>query len=279
VIIYTSDNGFFHGEHRIMSEKVLPYEPSIRLPFVMRGPGVPRGLRLGQLVGNIDWAPTILEAAHASAFRRMDGSSLWRLLRDPTLEPGRELVLENGRGVNSVPQYRGLRNQRFLYVRHDTTGEQELYDLRRDPYELNNLEDSDRYARTRLLLASRLRSLQHCRGSGCSRSRPKVRLAVRELVGGRFRRRGRRAASTRTRPIGSCARRDVRLALSGREDHRVERVRYFNGRRRLGGARRAPFRLDVKRSRLRSRRTVRLRARVSTFDGRVATVDRRIRTC
>ena len=53
---------------------------------------------------------------------------------------------ENGAGVNSVPQYRGLRNDRFLYVRHDTTGEYELYDLRKDPYELHNVEDNDEYA-------------------------------------------------------------------------------------------------------------------------------------
>ncbi|MDQ4042072.1 MAG: sulfatase, partial [Actinomycetota bacterium] len=264
VIIYTSDNGFFHGEHRVPSEKILPYEPGIRVPMVIKGPGVPRGLKLGQLVGNIDWAPTVLEAAKASAQRRLDGTSLWRLLRDATREPGRELVLENGRGVNSVPQFRALRNNRFLYVRHDTTGEQELYDLRKDPYELNNLEDSRRYARIRGLLSRRLRALQNCRGSRCSASRPKVAMAVRELV--RRGRRSRRAASTRTRPVGSCASRDVRLVLAGRERRRVELVRYFTGGRRLGVARRRPFRLDVKRSKLGDGGTLRLRARVTTFD-------------
>jgi arylsulfatase A-like enzyme len=276
VIIYTSDNGFFHGEHRVRSEKMLPYEPAIRVPFVMRGPGVPRGRRMGQLVGNIDWAPTILDAAGASALRRLDGSSLWRLLRDPTREPGRELVIENGRGVNSVPQYRALRNNRFLYVRHDTTGEQELYDLRRDPVELNNLEDNRRYAATKSLLSRRLRSLQRCRGSRCSLSRPRVRMAVREVL---RRTPQRRAASTRTRVIGSCTARDVRLALSGTEGRRVESVRYFIGTRRLGTARRRPFRIDVKKARLRAGRTLRLRARVTTFDGRLATLDRRLRTC
>jgi N-acetylglucosamine-6-sulfatase len=279
LIIYTSDNGFLHGEHRLRSEKVVPYEPSIRVPFIMRGPGVPRGRKLSQLVGNIDWAPTILEAARAPAFRRLDGSSAWRLLRDTTLEPGRELVLENGRGANGVPQYRALRNNRFLYVRIDATGEQELYDLRSDPYELNNLEDDDRYAAIRQLLSRRLASLQRCRGSGCSSSRPAVRMALREVLPRGSRGRGRRAATTRTRPIGSCASRDVRLAISGREGRRVQVVRYFNGRRRLGAARRAPFRLDVTKSKLRAGRRLRLRARVTTFDGRLTTVDRRLRTC
>jgi N-acetylglucosamine-6-sulfatase len=139
VIIYTSDNGFFHGEHGVRSEKVLPYEPGIRTPLVMRGPGVPAGRRLNQLVGNVDLAPTIMDIADAVPSRVPDGRSLFTLLGDRTRELGREFVLENGRGVNSVPQYRALRNNRFLYVRHDTTGELELYDLRKDPFQLKNL--------------------------------------------------------------------------------------------------------------------------------------------
>jgi len=203
---------------------------------------------------------------------------LWELVRDPTLEPGRELVIENGQGVNSVPQFRALRNNRFLYVRHDTTGEQELYDLRRDPFELRNLEDDDRYAATRSLLSRRLRSLQRCRGEGCSASRPSLRMALRELVRGK-KRGGRPAETTRTRRIGRCASRGVRLALTGREYRRVQGVRYFSGRRRLGAAGRRPFRLDVRRSKLPGGRKLRLRARVTTFDGRVATLDRHLRTC
>ena len=57
LIIYTSDNGFFHGEHRIRSEKVLPYWPAANVPLVMRGPGVLRGRTLKQLVANVDLAP------------------------------------------------------------------------------------------------------------------------------------------------------------------------------------------------------------------------------
>src|SRR5690606_34763605 len=96
LLIYTSDNGFFHGEHRIASEKVLPYEESARIPLIVRGPDVPRGKRIGQLVSNIDWAPTIVDAAGARAGRLMDGSSLFDVIEDPRREPGREVVLENG---------------------------------------------------------------------------------------------------------------------------------------------------------------------------------------
>ena len=85
LIIYTSDNGFFHGEHGVRSEKVLPYEPGIRTPLIMRGPGVPVAKRQNQLVGNVDLAPTILEAARAATPGRVqDGRSLFGLLRDRT---------------------------------------------------------------------------------------------------------------------------------------------------------------------------------------------------
>ena len=271
VIIYTSDNGFFHGEHGVRSEKVLPYEPGIRVPLIMRGPGVPAGRRLNQLVGNVDLSPTILDIARGQPGRVQDGRSLFGLMRDRSLELGREFVLENGRGVNSVPQYRALRNNRFLYVRHDTTGEFELYDLRKDPYQLKNLEDSDAYAGIRKLLARRLRSLQRCRGRGCFKSRPSVRMALRQVRPPRKRR--------RTRTNQSCVSRDIRLSLFGKEGRRVESVRYTTGRRRLGSSRRRPFAVRVKRTRLRAGRQVKLRARITTVDGRVVTVDRRVTTC
>jgi N-acetylglucosamine-6-sulfatase len=60
LILFTSDNGFFHGEHRVPYGKVMVYEPSVAVPLIMRGPGVPRGARRGQLVTNADLAPTIL---------------------------------------------------------------------------------------------------------------------------------------------------------------------------------------------------------------------------
>ena len=65
LIVFTADNGFFHGEHRVRNGKVLVYEPSIRVPLILRGPGVPRGAVRRQLVTNADLAPTILDAADA----------------------------------------------------------------------------------------------------------------------------------------------------------------------------------------------------------------------
>ena len=76
LIIYTSDNGFFHGEHRVFQGKQRIYEESIRVPLQMRGPGIAPGTRVGELSINADLAPTIVAAANASPGLVMDGQSL-----------------------------------------------------------------------------------------------------------------------------------------------------------------------------------------------------------
>ena len=278
LVIYTADNGFYHGEHRVRSEKTLPYEPGIRVPLLMRGPGVPRGERRDQVVGNIDLAPTIVEAAGATPTLVQDGRSLLDLLRDPTLEFGREIVLENGNGVYRIPPFRGIRNDRFTFVRHDATGEVELYDLREDPFQLQSLDEYERYDRVRRLLARRLRVLETCAGALCQSGRPAVRLRLREVVRP-SRRRGRATGVRRLRRVRSCLSRDLRLGVYGRERKLVERTGYYLNNRRVASTSRPPFGVDVKRRRLPARRTVTVRARITTIDGRVITRDRVLRTC
>ena len=131
LIVFTSDNGFFHGEHRVPNGKVLVYEPSIRVPLLMRGPGVPEGARRRQLVTNADLAPTILEAARADATLPQDGRSLFGLMEDRGLEWGRDLLIEGAPGVNQ-PAYDALRTYRYVYAQY-ANGERELYDLRARP--------------------------------------------------------------------------------------------------------------------------------------------------
>ena len=135
LVVFTSDNGFFHGEHRVGVGKLFPYEPSIRVPLMMRGPGIPAGLKLRQLVTNADVARTILDATGATPGRNQDGRSLLDLARDPGLWWGRELLLEGG-DRNGLT-FAGVRNYRFKYIEH-TTGERELYDLEADPDELQS---------------------------------------------------------------------------------------------------------------------------------------------
>jgi arylsulfatase A-like enzyme len=161
-IIFTADNGFFHGEHRIPTGKVLPYEPSIRVPLLMRGPGLPRGRVTSAAAANIDLAPTIAAMAKARAGRVVDGISLLPIARGGAGVRGRELVIESGQGA----RFTGLRNDRYLYVEH-STGEQELYDLVTDPAQLQSRHADPAYAAVKATLAARLAVLRTCAGAAC----------------------------------------------------------------------------------------------------------------
>jgi N-acetylglucosamine-6-sulfatase len=167
LIIFTSDNGFFHGEHRVPSGKLLAYEPSIRVPLIIRGPGIPAGLRLGQRGANIDLAPTIVDAAGASPGRVMDGRSLLPIIAQPDTPLRRDLLVERGPGAGT---FTALRAPAYLYVEH-RSGEQELYDLARDPFQLASRHADPAYAAIKENLALRLDHLRACSGLAC-RVRP-----------------------------------------------------------------------------------------------------------
>jgi N-acetylglucosamine-6-sulfatase len=167
LIVFTSDNGFFHGEHRVPSGKVLPYEPSIRVPLIMRGPGIPAGLRLSQRVANIDLAPTIVDAAGATSGRVMDGRSLLPVIASPGMSLNRDLLVERGPGQGT---FTALRAPNYLYAEYGN-GEQELYDLARDPYQLTSRHADSAYAAIEADLAERLAHLRACSGLTC-RTRP-----------------------------------------------------------------------------------------------------------
>ncbi len=255
LIMFTSDNGFFHGEHRVRDGKVLVYEPSIRVPLVLRGPGVRRGAHRRQLVTNADLAPTILDAANARPGRVEDGRSLFPLLRDSGREWGRDLLIEGNAGVNGG--FTALRTYRYIYVEY-SNGERELYDLRSDPFQLQSRHADPAYASIRAALAGRLAALKACRGRGCRRH-PRLRLA--------------------TRPRHRCARRAVRARIVGSDRRTVAEVDFIVRGRRAARDRKPPFVKRVRIRRVRPGRRFRLRARATTVDGRVMTLDRRLRRC
>ena len=183
VILFTSDNGFFHGEHRINRGKVLPYEPSIRVPLLIRAPGLPQGVHRRQPVGNVDLAPTILDFARARPGRVQDGQSLIPIMRDPRYWPGRGLDLEayrkpvNAKQGSSPPViFQGVRTDRYMYARY-RSGAQELYDLRNDPLELQNAASDPAYAGARTALQRLLGQLVNCVGRAC-RGKPALSLQV-----------------------------------------------------------------------------------------------------
>jgi len=165
MVIFTSDNGFMAGEHRVPSGKMLAYEPSIRVPLLVRVPGIPAGSRRDDLVWNGDLAPTILALAGAHPAFPLDGRSLFA-----PPDPRRAILLEGPAAPRTLglPRFSGLRTPRYKYIEH-LRGARELYDLRRDPYELANLARLPRMAGVKAQLGRRLARLQGCAGAGCLR--------------------------------------------------------------------------------------------------------------
>ncbi len=167
VILFTSDNGLHLGEHRIGNQKLTPYEESIRVPLIVRGPGVTPGVR-GHMVLNIDLAPTIAELAGARA-RAGDGRSLVPLLAsNPPPQEGwrQDFLVENWEGGQiQVPPYQALRTRDYLFVEYQTGG-RELYDLRADPFQLESLHGRADPSLIRRL-SDRLNALKQCAGARC----------------------------------------------------------------------------------------------------------------
>jgi N-acetylglucosamine-6-sulfatase len=159
VLIFTSDNGYFHGEHRIPEHKQHIYEESIRVPLLMRGPGIPQGVTIPDLVINADLAPTLVDLANTDPGRAMDGRSLIPVANNPGIEQGRRLLIEE-------PSFKAIRTERYMYAEHSSGGK-ELYDLREDPYELVSRHNAPAYASVRAQLANRLQALRGCAGVSC----------------------------------------------------------------------------------------------------------------
>jgi hypothetical protein len=151
------------------------------VPLLIRGPGVPKGVHRRQPVGNVDLAPTILDFAHAKAGRKEDGMSLLPIMRSKRDWPGRGMDLETYFTPDPLEDpedpplnYQGVRTDRYLYANYGT-GEQELYDLRTDPFELQNAVNNPAYAEAKASLQRLLGGLANCAGKTC-RARPAVKL-------------------------------------------------------------------------------------------------------
>jgi N-acetylglucosamine-6-sulfatase len=158
--IFTSDNGLEMGAHRIQFKNFL-YEEGERVPLIIRGPGVPENVTRDQLVANIDLAPTIVAITKAQPLRVMDGINLLPLTRDPTSDIGRDLLFES----TDLGIY-GIRRGPWAYNRY-SNGDEELYNLNTDPYELESLGKDQAYADLRASLAAELERLKTCSGASC----------------------------------------------------------------------------------------------------------------
>lgn len=251
LIVFTADNGFFHGEHRVPDGKVLVYEPSVRVPLVLRGPGIPAGVSRPNLTANVDLAATILDVANARPGRRLDGRTLLPFARDGLVRSGRDILLE-------TTGYSAIRTPRHVFVQH-ASGEQELYDLAADPHQLQSLHADARFAALKTDLGARLARLRVCAGDSCRRGAD-LRLSARY-------RRGRAA----------CVRSTVRLRIAGSAASRISSVSFYRGRTRIRRDSRAPYTASISPRRLRTRTLV--RAVVTLRDSRSQSVDRPLRAC
>lgn len=207
-ILFTSDNGFFFGEHRLLGGKFLAYEPATHLPFLIRGPGVKQDSSTGELAANIDIAPTILQLAGVEADKSIDGRSLVPFLRDPELRTRRPILFESfvessdvnaqgaitsgsassatasGKAHASLlappKDYEGIRIGPYKYIAWPS-GEKELYDINKDPNELNNIAKVPNFYPIRNFLHRQLRRFENCSGRECREVTPQLPLTRTEF--------------------------------------------------------------------------------------------------
>lgn len=187
-----SDNGFMQGQHRIPNGKSEAYEPSSRVPLVIRGPGFPAGATYDKVTGLQDLTPTILSMTHQwrdQPLAQIDGVSLLSLVRGQlTTDRPQVIEIANGAHLSDNKVARGVRPSReqaqriasvswkvrgivtsdgWKYTFYPRTKEVEMYDLNTDPYEQDNLAGRRQYATEQSRLEARYRKYRACDGAGC----------------------------------------------------------------------------------------------------------------
>lgn len=158
-IIFMSDNGFQLGEHRLKGGKDRPYEESIRIPLLMRGPGITASTVISDLVLNIDLAPTIAEWAGVTPTHTVDGRSLVPLLNGTATAWRNGFLIESDPPSDPDPQdFHAIRTACGKYVEYVV--KRERYNLLTDPFELASLTGDGG-------LSGYLHDLQVCEGDEC----------------------------------------------------------------------------------------------------------------
>lgn len=153
VVIYAGDQGFFLGENGWFDKRWI-YEESMRMPLIVHWPeGIRPGSASDHLVQNLDLAPTILDLAGADIPGYMQGRSLLPLLQNEDLQDWRQAVyyhyFEGPPRVHSVARHYGLRTSRYTLAHFYDHNEWELFDLEKDPEQLESVYDDPEYADVR----------------------------------------------------------------------------------------------------------------------------------
>ena len=175
--VFSSDNGYHMGEHRLMPGKMTAFDTDIHVPLIVTGPGVSRGRILDEVVENIDLCPTFAELAGVAVPASVDGHTLVPLLREEPIPAWRSLALVEHHGPlkqeaedpdtpairsGNPPTYGAIRSRDWVYVEYDD-GTREYHDRTSDPAELQNTFWSLSPV-TRRSLSAALAALRGCQG-------------------------------------------------------------------------------------------------------------------
>jgi len=176
-IVFTGDNGYILGQHAITYGKYFPYEPALRIPMMMRGPGIPAHTVIGGITSEMDITPTILELAKVKATRPIDGISLLGVMTKKKALPSRTILLSSGpqQSANGtpLPLFDGVRTAGYAWWVYED-GFEEMYDLSADPYELSSVANDPAYLKTRLALIAEWSRMKDCKGAVCQRPTPDI---------------------------------------------------------------------------------------------------------
>ena len=162
-VVFTSDNGYLLGEHRLQG-KNFPYEESLQVPLLVRGPGLAAGAQRDQMYALVDLVPTFVELAGASPGRTLDGRSMLETLRSDS--PGYDRYLIQAAQDGQPWWWRGVRTRQHTYVEY-RNGFTELYDRDVDPAQLDNVATDPAQADVVTRQAQVLDRLKGCTGVPC----------------------------------------------------------------------------------------------------------------
>src|SRR5215470_7725298 len=161
-ILWSSDHGFFLGEHRFYDKRLM-YEPSIRVPLMIRYPRrIKGGTTSEKMALNLDIPPTLLDLAQVPIPGAFQGKSLMPLVERNDVDWRKDWLYEYYEypAYENIPPNRGVRTERYKYIEYFTQDAYELYDLESDPNEMHNLYGDPKYADLTVQLRQRLEELR-----------------------------------------------------------------------------------------------------------------------